>query len=104
MTQHRLYGLRGAAYVSRCKEIYESDRDAILAAYNNLVKQRDGKFTPKDLGHLCNQFQLPVKVMDEFLPEITSRDYRAGTWQRLQDRGCKAKDIGVVWESDRNGH
>jgi hypothetical protein len=100
MTQHRLYGLRGKAYVTRYKQIFESDRVAILAAFNDLVG-RDGKFTPMHLGQLCNQFQVPVKVMDDFLPEITNRKYSAGTWQRLKDRGCKAKDIGVTWERDR---
>jgi hypothetical protein len=24
----------------------------------------------------------------------------AGTWERLKDRGVKARDIGVVWSND----
>lgn len=94
--KHRLYGLRGKAYITRYKEILVTDRIAILAAFNKRV-ERDGKFTPRHLGELCNQFQLPVKVMDEFLPDITNRKYSSGTWKRLQERGYRAKDIGVSW-------
>jgi hypothetical protein len=96
MTQHRLYGLRGKDYFSRCREILESDREAILAAFNEIV-ERDGKFAPRHLGELCNKFKLPVKVMDEFLPKITNRRYSSGTWKGLQERGCTAEAIGVVW-------
>ncbi len=95
--QHRLYGLRGKAYVAEYKRIFYQDREAILDAFNFLVEKNGGRFTPKCLGELCNQFRLPLTVMDGFLPEITNYRYSTGTWQRLKDRGCRAKDIGVVW-------
>lgn len=89
---HRLYGLRGKAYTKRYKEIFESDRTNILAAFDSIC-QASGKFTPRNLGELCLQFNLPVKVMDEFLPDITNHRYSSGTWERLQEKGCKVKDI-----------
>lgn len=95
--QHRLYGLRGKAYIDRCKEIFKSDQYEIARAFSYIVAD-NGKFTPPDLGKLCNQFCLPVTVMDRFLSELHLLP--TGTWQRLRDRGCKAKDIGVEWSDD----
>ncbi|NET46635.1 hypothetical protein [Okeania sp. SIO2B3] len=54
---------------------------------------------------MCNKYQIPVKVMDEWLPDITLEEkgrqdkfYPTGTWERCKDKGLKAKDIGVVWQ------
>ncbi len=92
--QHRLYGLRGKAYVNKMKEIYETDREAIRIEFNKIVNS-NGKFTPKDLGDMCNKFRLPVTVMDDYLDSLELLP--CGTWDRLKDRGCRAKDIGVMW-------
>lgn len=94
--QHRLYGLRGQTYVRKYKEIYQQEKDAIIKAFDELVST-EGKFSAKMLGKLCNQFKLPVTVMDEFLSEATNFRYPSGTWDRLRDKGVKAKDIGVAW-------
>ena len=94
--RHRLYGLRGRAYVSEYKRILAEDKDSILARFND-IKTTQGKFTPLDLGRLCVEFELPVTVLDAYLSDLTNGEYPTGTWERLRDRGCKAKDIGVTW-------
>ncbi len=95
--QHRLYGLRGKAYVAKHKQILAEEGDQIVQAFNNIVEQK-GKFTKEDLGTLCNQFRMPVTLMDDCLPELTGFYYPSGTWDRLRDRGVKASDIGVKWD------
>lgn len=94
LCQHRLHGLRGQSYVKVLKEIVASEADEIRKAYQTIVEDQ-GKFTCLSLGYLCNKFRLPVTVMDDILPDFT--DYPAGTWERLKDKGCKARDIGVMW-------
>ncbi|NEP55997.1 MAG: hypothetical protein F6K31_03100 [Symploca sp. SIO2G7] len=94
--KHRLWGLRGNAYVAKYKQIYKQEKTAILSAFNKIV-EKEGRFTPKHLGYLCNKFRLPCTVMDEFLPDITDYRYPTGTWERLKNRGFKARDIGVSW-------
>lgn len=96
MVQHRFHGLRGQAYVREYKRLLEELRSPIKKEFDSIVKAQ-GKFTPIDLGVIANKFQLPVTVTDEFLADIVSR-YPSGTWQRLQDRGCRAKNIGVEWK------
>lgn len=95
--QHRLYGLRGTAYVAEYKRILEADSAAIRTVFDEIV-QREGKFTMMALGGLAMQFRLPLTWMDDCLPTITDQQYPSGTWERLRDRGAKAKDIGVVWD------
>ncbi|ACK73703.1 hypothetical protein PCC7424_5627 (plasmid) [Gloeothece citriformis PCC 7424] len=95
--QHLLYGLRGQAYIKKYRELFSSLREEIKLEFLQIVKQKQ-KFTRQDLGYLCIKFKIPVKVMDEWLPDISDRLYPTGTWERLQSRGCKAKDIGVEWE------
>jgi hypothetical protein len=96
MPQHRLYGLRGQAYVAKYKQILSEDGEAIKAAFSAILVTK-GKFTPNDLGSLCNQFGLPLTLMDDCLPELSEFRYATGTWDRLKDRGVKAHDIGVEW-------
>ena len=43
--------------------------------------------------------------MDEWLPDITIKEtglqsgfYPTGTWEKCQENGVKAKDIGVGWQ------
>ena len=92
--QHLLYGLRGKAYVKEYKKLYKELQNDIKKEYFEIV-ENPGKFTPLNLGELCRKYQIPVKVMDEWLPDFT--DFPSGTWERLQWRGLKARDIGVVW-------
>lgn len=95
MPQHRLYGLRGKTYVTKYRQILAEEGEAIAAAFEAAVSK--GKFTLNDLGELCNRFQMPVKLMDDCLPSLTNERYPTGTWERSQQKGVKAKDIGVVW-------
>ncbi len=101
MVQHRLFGLRGKAYVKEMKRIMAEDGEAIAQSWHRRVRE-NGQFSAKDLGALANEFRLPLTVLDDYLPELVghSQDltYRAGTWERLKSAGVKAKDIGVVWE------
>ena len=92
MPQHRLYGLRGKAYVAKYRQILTEEGEAIALAFETAASK--GKFTLRDLGELCNRFQMPVKLMDDCLPSLTNERYPTGTWERS---GVKAKDIGVVW-------
>ncbi len=101
--QHRLYGLRGQAYVAGYNSLYNQLKEAIKKDFFEIV-EKPGNFTPKNLGELCNKYQIPVKVMDEWLPDITMEEkdrqdkfYPTGTWERCTERGIKARDIGVVW-------
>lgn len=96
MIQHRLAGLRGKPYIVRSKEIMAAEGESIAAAFAAVIQEK-GKFTPLDLGALAVQFQLPVTLLDDYLPTLTKGRYATGTWERLRDRGCTAKMIGVVW-------
>ena len=96
MVQHRFYGLRGQSYVKAYKEFLAQHGEGIAFCFNAIVEAK-GKFTPQDLGFLCNEFLVPVKLMDDCLPSLSCLQYPTGTWERLQARGMKARDIGVVW-------
>ena len=96
--KHRLHGLRGQNYVSETKRIIAKDGDAIRRRFAEILVLNRGKFTPNNLGELAVEFRLPLAVLDDYLPTLTEFVYPSGTWQRLKDRGCKARDIGVVWE------
>ena len=97
MTQHRFYGLRGEAYGLEKVRIYEQEKEAI-AKYFWEVRNKSGKFTARDLGAIAVKFQLPLTIMNDFLSKATDGKFPAGTWDRLKDRKCKARDLGVVWE------
>lgn len=97
---HRLYGLRGKAYVKTMKRIMVEDGDKITARFNELARSY-GKFTPRHLGLLATEFRLPLTVLDNYLPTLTEGRYPSGTWERLKDRGVSAIDIGVNWRGDR---
>ena len=92
--QHRLHGLRGKAYVAAYKQILADEGIAIAQKFADLVS-RDGKFTLRSLGELCNHFRLPVTLMDDCLPSLTNGAYPTGAWERS---GCTAKQIGVNWD------
>jgi hypothetical protein len=94
--QHRLYGLRGDRFVSKYKELYSALSPQIRIDFEAIVFER-GKFTAQDLGSLCMKHQIPLTVMDDWLPEITCGQYSSGTWDRLRGTGVKAKDLGVSW-------
>lgn len=103
---HRLYGLRGKDYVNKYKQLYQELKEKITADFISIVNET-GKFTPKDLGYLCNKYLIPVKVMDDWLPDYTLEVmnktgifYPSGSWERCQNSGMKARDIGVVWREE----
>jgi hypothetical protein len=60
------------------------------------IIETNGKFSPKNLGELAIKYQLPVTAMSEILEERGCLP--TGTWERLKDRGCTARSIGVVWD------
>jgi hypothetical protein len=101
MTQHRLVGLRGKPYIIRSKQIMAKEGENIAATFAAVIQEK-GKFTPLDLGALAVEFRLPITLLDDYLPTLTKGRYATGTWERLRDRGCTAKMIGVIW-SDRDG-
>lgn len=92
--QHRLYGLRGQDYVKEYKSLYQELQPEITKEFEALCQVK-GTFTPEDLGKIVIKFQFPVKVMVEYLEGYGLLP--KGTWTKLQYRGFKAKDIGVVW-------
>ncbi|MCT7965060.1 hypothetical protein NG799_01775 [Laspinema sp. D1] len=93
--QHQLYGLRGKVYVKKLKELYAELGPLIQQDFNQIIEST-GKFTPLNLGELCIKHRIPVTVMDDWLSTLTA--YPTGTWENLRSRGCKARDIGVVWK------
>lgn len=95
--QHRLHGLRGKAYVKEMKRIFAEDQDAIRQKFEE-IKQRNGgdKFTINNLGEICLHFRLPLTVMCGFLSDLQLLPVL--TYDRLKDRGLKARDIGIVWK------
>lgn len=107
MPQHQLYGLRGKAYVVKYKQLYEELKDVIKEDVLE-VKKTTGLFTTYDFGKLCVKHRIPLTAMDDYLNSIFRPNsilgnpiiWYAGTWERLKDRGVKARDIGVVWSND----
>lgn len=94
--KHRLYGLRGTTFVSEYKRLYQDLEPELREAFAVRVKKSGGKFTPRDLGAIAVEFRLPLTALDDFLSGYGL--IPAGTWDRLKGRGCKARDIGVVWD------
>lgn len=94
--QHKLYGLRGQNYVKEYKQLFNELQIPLAKRFKELV-EAEGNFTPLMLGQLANEFQLPLTALDDYLASIPEINYPCGTWERLKDRGCKAKDIGVKW-------
>jgi hypothetical protein len=97
MTRHRFYGLRGEAYGLEKERIYDVEKESI-ASYFWDIYDRSGKFTPKDLGACAMHYKIPLTIMSEFLHKATNGKFPSTTWDLLKERGCKAKDIGVVWD------
>jgi hypothetical protein len=95
--QHRLHGLRGNEYRVEKRRLRKLLNQNIKLEFDKIY-QVEGTFTPRDLGRLANLLLLPLTVLDEFLPQATDYKYKTGTWDRLKDKGLKAKDIGVMWE------
>lgn len=95
--KHRLYGLRGHSFKVAYKRILAEEGEAIRSKFFEIV-ERDGKFSPRALGEIAVEFRLPLTILDDCLPDLTDGAYPSGTWERLKDRGVKARDIGVVWE------
>lgn len=92
--QHRLYGLRWQEYVRELKRLCVELRSPIEEEFRAVV-ERQGKFTPNDYGAMAMKFRLPLTVLSQYLADYNLMP--SGSWERLQWRGCKAKDIGVEW-------
>ena len=93
--QHRLYGLRGQAYVKEYKRLYVELELEIRLAFEEIYS-REKRFSLLNLGEMANRFKLPVKVISEYLDGYNLLKHDA--WGLAKERGCKAKDIGVVWD------
>lgn len=63
MPQHQLFGLRGKAYTTKYKKLYEDLKDNIK---NDVleVAANNGKFTAYDFGKLCMKYLVPTTAMD----------------------------------------
>jgi hypothetical protein len=68
-------------------------KDSIINDFSEIVANNK-KFTPIDIGFLCNKHLIPVKVMCDWLYELELMRYG---WETLKYRGLKAKNIGVFW-------
>ena len=99
--KHRLYGLRGTEFVKERDRFFEQIKDDSAKDFNQLVESNksesfpDGKFTPRNLGELCNKYRLWPKTLNEFLAQLNL--LRSGTWEKLKERGATAKSLGVNW-------
>lgn len=83
-------GLRGKAFVALCKRIEAEQGEQIRQAAREL-KERDGKFTPRHIGLLCKQFDVPVKTMCEWYlePDIMP----TGTYDLMVSAGLTAQEV-----------
>lgn len=82
--------------MAKYKTLYAELSPTLKEEFQTIV-ENNGKFSALDLGLLCVKHQIPLTVMDDWLPEITDFAYASGTWERLRKNGVKAKDIGVAW-------
>jgi hypothetical protein len=93
--QHRFYNLRGIEYMLAIATFRQNTLPELLKEFDS-TKAETGKFTPQNLGDICNKYRVPVVTAVKLLEE--SERLPSGTWERLQDRGCTARSIGVVWD------
>jgi hypothetical protein len=92
--QHRFYNLRGVEYMLAIATFKQNTLPQMLEEFD-MSKQTSSKFTPQNLGDLCNKYRIPVTTASQLLEECGRLP--TGTWERLQERGCTARSIGVVW-------
>ena len=71
--------LRGANYRKAMTALTPA-----LVARATKIKEVNGKFTPKDIAELAQEFTLPVKTTCEFLEYAGFLP--SGTWERFPER------------------
>ena len=98
--QHRFYGLRGDTYVKARKVIFEEIKKELAEDFHRIVKQENGKFTPRNFGELAMRYRIPLSILQDYLFELGLVPC-SSLWDHLKDRGCQAKDIGVRWHTDK---
>jgi hypothetical protein len=99
MSTHRLHGFRGRRFIAEYKRILCDEGGAILAEFDRLTLENNGKFSLRTLGKLAVATQMPLTLLDDCLPTLTAGRYASGTWERAVQSGIKAADIGVKWEA-----
>lgn len=101
MARHKLHGLRGNAFVARYKLILATESESILAAFEQELRTH-GRLSANGLGRIAMATGIPLTLLDDCLPSITSNRYPTGTWERLRQAGVRARDIGVEWVDSGN--
>jgi hypothetical protein len=86
---------RGQRFGSLLKEAY-AVLGPRLADSARGIKKNTGKLTPTDVGRLALQFNLCLKHTFDFLEDDQDQVLPSGTYDRLKDRGLKAKEVFEV--------
>ena len=86
---------RGQRFGSLLKQTY-AVLGPRLANSARAIKQETGKITPVDVGGLALQFNLCLKHAFDFLEDVQDQVLPSGTYDRLKDRGLKAKELFEV--------
>ncbi len=86
---------RGPRFGSLLKQTYAVLGPSLADAARE-IKQDTGKLTPTDVGVLALQFNLCLKHTFEFLEDVQDQVLPSGTYDRLKDRGLKAKELFEV--------
>ena len=81
---------RGKEFTRLLKQTYSTIAPLLETRTNQMI-QTEGKLTPAMVGTLANEFNLCAKHTFEFLEEL--KILPSGTYDRLIDRGLKARDI-----------
>jgi hypothetical protein len=83
---------RGKRFGSLLKQTYAM-LGSRLANAARAIKQDTGKITPTDVGKLALEFNLCLKHTFDFLEDVQDQVLPSGTYDRLKDRGLKAKEV-----------
>ncbi|HET8685792.1 MAG TPA: hypothetical protein VFM18_03910 [Methanosarcina sp.] len=104
MPQHRLYGLRGKAYVAKYKQLYEELKEVIEEDFNAVVTET-GKFSLRDFGKLCMKHRIPATVMDfdnllDHLPSEENKNYAEYLFKQYRDKGIALRYCLIILDPD----
>jgi hypothetical protein len=83
---------RGQRFGSLLKQTY-AVLGSRLANAARAIKQETGKITPVDVAKLALEFNLCLKHTFDFLEDVQDQVLPSGTYDRLKDRGLKAKEL-----------
>jgi hypothetical protein len=98
-TEHKLTQAlktaRGKHFGTLLKQTYATLGPRLTEAAR-AIKQETGKITPTDVGKLALEFNLCLKHTFDFLEDVQDQVLPTGTYDRLKDRGLKAKELTRV--------